>query len=146
MLRVVVVVVAYLVTFVSQAQNEANLETNFKRNVTITVPNVISDQGKVYFALYDSEENFNQRKAIAAEMSTIESGKAAVIFKDLDPNFYAVVCFHDANDNQRMDFEENGMPLEDYGSTNNIRTFGPPSYSDSKFELKDKDLTFEIKF
>lgn len=146
MLRVVVFVVAYLVTFVSQAQHEANFEANSKKNVTVTVPNVISDQGKVYFALYDSEEHFNQRKAVASAMSEIRSGKAEVVFKDLEPNIYAVVCFHDANDNQRMDFEESGMPLEDYGTTNNVRTFGPPSYQDSKFELKDKDLTFEIKF
>jgi len=38
-----------------------------------------------------------------------------------------------------------GMPLKDYGSSNNIMTFGPPSFEDSKFEVRDKDLTFEIK-
>jgi uncharacterized protein (DUF2141 family) len=44
-----------------------------------------------------------------------------------------------------MDFELNGMPLEDYGMTNNVMTYGPPQYSDGKFELRNKDLTFEIK-
>ena len=39
----------------------------------------------------------------------------------------------------------NSMPLEDYGLSNNIMTFGPPSFEDSKFEVIDKDLTFEIK-
>ena len=45
-----------------------------------------------------------------------------------------------------MDFENNGMPLEDYGATNNVMNYGPPRFEDAKFELKDKDLTFEIKF
>lgn len=26
------------------------------------------------------------------------------------------------------------------------RSFGPPSYSDAQFEVKDKELTFDIKF
>jgi uncharacterized protein (DUF2141 family) len=37
------------------------------------------------------------------------------------------------------------MPLEDYGATNNVMNYGPPQFNDAKFELKDKDLTFEIK-
>jgi hypothetical protein len=49
------------------------------------------------------------------------------------------------DDNGKLDFSLNGMPLEDYGSSNNVMTFGPPNFEDSKFEVMDKDLTFEIK-
>ena len=44
-----------------------------------------------------------------------------------------------------MDFNTNGMPIEDYGSSNNVMNFGPPRFSDAKFVVSDKDLTFEIK-
>ena len=67
-------------------------------------------------------------------------------FENLKPKTYAVVCYHDSNENGKMDFQDNGMPIEDYGATNNIFNYGPPQFSDAKFELIDKDLTFEIKF
>jgi uncharacterized protein (DUF2141 family) len=45
-----------------------------------------------------------------------------------------------------MDFNENGIPTEDYGASNNILTFGQPSYLGSKFTLAEEDLTLEVKF
>ena len=45
-----------------------------------------------------------------------------------------------------MDFQPSGMPMEDYGASNNIMTFGPPSYNNAKFTLTDADLSLEIKF
>jgi len=48
-------------------------------------------------------------------------------------------------DKGKVHFALNGMPLEDYGSSNNVMAFGPPSFEESKFEVMDKDLTFEIK-
>ena len=46
----------------------------------------------------------------------------------------------------KMDFRDNGMPMEDYGVSNNVMSFAPPSYQDAKFDLGDKDLSLEIKF
>ena len=69
-----------------------------------------------------------------------------VRFEDIPSGVYAITCYHDANENGRMDFSSNGMPEEDYGTSNNAGKFGPPRFSDSKFEVKDKDLTFEIVF
>ena len=45
-----------------------------------------------------------------------------------------------------MDFKANGMPLEDYGASNNNMTFGPPNFEDAKFIVTDKNVSLEIKF
>jgi uncharacterized protein (DUF2141 family) len=45
-----------------------------------------------------------------------------------------------------MDFDENGMPKESYGLSNNMMTFGPPEFASSKFEVTKEDLNLEIKF
>tara|TARA_B110000027_G_scaffold125581_1_gene143115 strand:- start:800 stop:937 length:138 start_codon:yes stop_codon:yes gene_type:complete len=45
-----------------------------------------------------------------------------------------------------MDFQPNGMPLEDYGASNNIMNFGPPKYEDAKFTVTDKKVSLKIKF
>ena len=45
-----------------------------------------------------------------------------------------------------MDFAGNGMPLEDYGASNNVMNFGPPTFDDAKFLLTDKNVSLDIKF
>ena len=45
-----------------------------------------------------------------------------------------------------MDFAANGMPLEDYGASNNNMSFGPPNFDLAKFTVSDKDVSLEIKF
>lgn len=115
-----------------------------KQQITATVVNVSTDSGKVSFALYD-KANF-MKQPLQSKNGTIVNGKSTVVFENVAPGEYAILCFHDKNNNDRMDFEENGMPVEDYGATNNIMSFGPPSYENAKFTVADKDLTFEIKF
>jgi len=57
-----------------------------------------------------------------------------------------VICFHDENNNGKMDFNENVIPTEGYDASNNILTFGPLSYLGTKFTLAEEDLTLEVKF
>jgi len=141
MIRFTLVICLYLLTLVGFSQNKTQ---SYK--LTISVTNAISDKGKVHFALYDSKEHFNNRQALAKAEATLIDGVSTVSFKDVKPGIYAVVCFHDANSNGKMDFQDNGMPLEDYGMTNNVLTFGPPLFDDGKFEVSNKNLSFEIKF
>ncbi len=149
MVRILISVVIYAISLVGNAQSNnsintgINVEDSFK--IDIQINKVSSDQGKIYFGLYNSQENFSSRKPLKSTNVKIVEGKAKVVFENLKPGTYAVTCFHDANDNGKMDFEPSGMPTEDYGMTNNVMSFGPPQFDDGKFELSDKDLTFEIK-
>ena len=120
------------------------MPTNKKQKVTATVVNVTSDSGKVSFALYNKEDFM--KKPLQAKNAKIIDGKSTVVFEGLEPGDYAVICFHDKNDNDKMDFQENGMPMEDYGVSNNVMTFGPPTYENAKFTVADKDVSLEIKF
>ena len=76
----------------------------------------------------------------------IIQGKSTVTFKNITQGEYSVICFHDKNNNGKIDFNENGMPLEDYGASNNNMDFGPPSFLDSKFTVIEEDVCLEIKF
>lgn len=150
MLRIFITIIIYALGFIGLAQtpqdSNMNVEEKKTHQVDVVINNISSDNGNVYFALYDSESNFNSRKPSKVGKSEIIDGVAKVSFSNLEPNIYAITCYHDANNNGKMDFEVNGMPIEDYGMTNNVMTYGPPQYSDGKFELSNKDLTFEIKF
>jgi len=143
MVRIILIMMMSWVSFTSYAQNESS-ENEFLK-VTVTINNMMTDKGTIYFSLYNSEGNFQKRIALSTKNSKIVDGKAIVIFEGLVKGNYAVICYHDRNDNKKMDFSENGMPLEDYGTTNNVMGYGPPNFEDAKFEVLNKDLTFEIK-
>ena len=83
---------------------------------------------------------------IQGKESKIKDGKTTVTFENVTPGEYAIICYHDKNNNDKMDFSSNGMPLEDYGASNNNMSFGPPNYEDAKFTFKDKDISLEIRF
>ena len=112
--------------------------------ITATVTNATSDSGKIGFALYD-KTTFNMTPIQGAESKIID-GKSIVVFKNVVPGEYAIICYHDKNNNDTMDFEANGMPLEDYGASNNNMSFGPPKFEDAKFVVSDKDVSLNIKF
>ncbi|SDR86620.1 Uncharacterized conserved protein, DUF2141 family [Polaribacter sp. KT25b] len=134
--------VAIIVTAVLFFSNKITAQENV--SITATVVNVTSDEGKVSFALFD-KENF-RIKSLQSVLSEIKEGKSMVSFTDIPSGEYAIICFHDKNENNKMDFATNGMPLENYGASNNVMNFGPPKYEDAKFVVADKNVSLEIRF
>ena len=114
-------------------------------DITVKIPTCSSNKGKVYYGLYNSEENFRNKVPFQRIQSDIVDLKTEAVFKDVPAGTYAITCYHDANGNNQLDFES-FMPLEDYGTSNNPLRFGPPQFKTSKFEVIDTNLTFEILF
>ncbi|MDO9276267.1 MAG: DUF2141 domain-containing protein [Lutibacter sp.] len=113
-------------------------------SVTVSAVNALSDNGTIKFAFYN-EENF-MKQPIYAKSASVENRKSTVVFENVPQGNYAIICFHDENNNNLMDFEENGRPKESYGLSNNNMNFGSPEFESAKFEVKDNNLSFEIKF
>ena len=113
--------------------------------ITVTINNCLNDNGHAIFLLH-TEETFMKGDGIQSTKSVIEEGKAKTTFENVPKGTYAIIALHDANDNNRMDFEVNGMPKESYGASGNEMSFGPPNFIDAKFEVNDTDLDLEIRF
>ena len=128
-----------LTTVFSFAQEDKGI------TITVTIDNVKNDTGKVLLSLHTSE-TFMKGKGIKDVESEIKDGKITVTFENVLPGEYAVMALHDENGNQKMDFRENGMPLESYGTSNNVMAFGPPVYDDTKFKVENKNLEMNIRF
>ena len=131
----ILVVVIISITNIITAQN---------KTITATVLNISSDKGIVKFALFN-KTNF-RLKPLQSEIGNIENGKTTITFKEVAGGEYAIVCYHDKNSNDKMDFQPNGIPLEVYGASNNVMNFGPPRFDDAKFTVVDKNVSLEIKF
>ena len=112
--------------------------------IKVTIDNVSSDKGVVNFALYQKDKFLLE--PVQAVKGEIVEGKTTITFNNVAAGEFAIVCFHDKNENGKMDFEPSGMPMEDYGVSNNIMRFGPPQYNDAKFVVADKDVSLSIRF
>ena len=132
----IIVKVALLIT--------VNLLSEQQKTITATVVNISNNEGKVSFALYNKETFM--KTPLQAKNAKVVNGRSTVVFENLELGTYAILCFHDRNNNGKMDFKDNGMPMEDYGVSNNVMSFALPSYQDAKFDLGDKNLSLEIKF
>ena len=140
----IIIIIALLFSSVILAQTQENTTKLNGNTVTVKVTNALSDEGTISFALFN-KEGFRV-KPLQAKSSNIENGFATVKFMDIPKGEYAVICFHDENENKQMDFHENGMPKESYGTSNNPFLMGPPQFENSKFMVLKEDLKLEIKF
>ena len=113
-------------------------------HITVKIDNALSDNGSMLFGLHN-ESTFMKGKSLHSMKSAITDGKAMVTFENVTPGTYAVMVFHDANDNEKMDFDTTGMPLESYGMSNNPMLMGPPNFADAKFVSEDESLELLIR-
>lgn len=139
MKTIAITIVLFLNAFLGFSQNTEGI------TITVTVENLKNDNGKVLLALHDAS-TFMKADGIQSGESTIKDGKVTIIFTNVAPGTYAIMGIHDANDNKRMDYHDTGMPKESYGMSNNPMSFGPPQFSEAKFEVADKDLELDIRF
>lgn len=142
-MKIITAILAFVIVLQTSINTTKKTNTE-KRNITVTIANVTSNKGKVHYALYDKDSFM--KKPIQSQSDSPKGNKSTVTFTNITPGNYAVLCFHDANSNDIMDFQGNGMPLESYGASNNSMSFGPPNFEDSNFEVSDKDVTLEIRF
>ncbi|SHI56297.1 Uncharacterized conserved protein, DUF2141 family [Mesonia phycicola] len=113
--------------------------------ITIEVENISNDNGHLIVGMY-TEDNFLKSKPEYSQQVKIKDGKATIVFNDVPVGEYGVSSFHDANDNQQMDFEPTGMPKEDYGLSNNPMLYGPPNWNDAKFQLLKGENKITIRY
>ncbi len=139
-MKTLVKLIVFLFTItVSNAQETAG------QTITVTVDNISNTNGKVMISLHTSE-TFMKGPGIQNAESKIENGTVSVTFNNVVPGTYAIMALHDENENNRMDFEDTGMPKEAFGSSNNPMNFGPPQFVDSKFEVAQEVLDIKITF
>ena len=130
-----------ITSFLLTAQTDDKVETD-GINIKVTVP-VNSTEGTVLIGLHN-ETTFMKAPLVGLE-SAILDGKAEVTFENIKPGFYGIMVLHDKNDNRQMDFDASGMPLEAYGTSNNVMAFGPPQWHDAKFEVLEEPIEMEIR-
>lgn len=147
MTRIIITMLSIIISLLTNAQETAETLEKLEKGITInvTIPEISSNNGLVYFALFNSKESFSERDAYQIAQGEILDGKTEIQFTNVQKGLYAITCYHDVNNNQLLDFD-GYMPVEDYGSSNNPQSFGPPQFEASKFEVMESDIRMEIRF
>lgn len=135
-------------------------------DLKVTVAGVRSDAGAVMVGLYDSPERFRRAISNSAHVGLLSdkgrmigvtmrarTGSEGISFLDLPPGRYAIIVFHDEDDNGLLDMNLLGIPTEGYGFSNNASGFfSAPSFDaaavtiSSVGEEADKSITIGLTY
>ena len=115
--------------------------------LTVTVTNVASGDGSVVVRVYDSADNWlserwRTRKVVPA---SAREGDAITITLDLPSGEYAVLAFHDVDDDGKLPRNFLGKFGEPAGASNGAHTWlGAPDWDDARFTLEAEPLVRSI--
>lgn len=106
-----------------------------------------SNNGNVKIALCNSDLNYkDHRYPFIGKTIAIKNNNSLIEFEDLPFGDYAIKAFHDEDSNDDLNTNILGIPIEDYGFSNNARgMFGPPSWEDAKFNFNSETKIIEIE-
>lgn len=115
--------------------------------LTVRVGTVEGTSGQVMVAILDGEAAFNgEAPAVLSVLLPPRPGTLAFSTDALVDGAYGIRVMHDENGNGDMDSNMVGAPKEPWGFSNNaVGNFGPPSWSDVRFELKgDTEISIDL--
>lgn len=113
-------------------------------DLTVQIDDVKSSEGFLSIAVYNSADTFLKKPLTGVRTQAVKEGKSIVV-KDLPAGEYALVVFHDVNQNGKMDKNMMGIPTEDYAFSNNaMGTMGPPSFDAAKFQITDAGASTKV--
>jgi uncharacterized protein (DUF2141 family) len=128
----------------------------------VEVHGLKSQSGRCRLALYQNAKGFNQPKSAWAKQTLELPEQGPVIWRvELEdapdsqtlldsPTRWAVSAHHDQNNNDQLDKNAFGIPIEPYGFSNNPkRGFGPPKFDEACFSIASDEpqeaLRIEIR-
>ena len=115
-------------------------------DVTVTIDQIESAQGKVYVTLWGSKETWlDDQKSLQNIGEPAAVGSVTFVMHDVAPGRYAIATFHDENANGQMDFNFIGYPTEGYAFSRDIRPFlSAPSFESCAFDVGIDDTALTI--
>lgn len=116
-------------------------------DLDVTADHVVPGSGTIRFILYRGADGFRHEDHAFRILSAAASAtRASVHFKDLPVGDYAVMAYHDANNDRKLNLRFGMFPKEGWGLSNNPRVMGPPSYKASSLTLDRQNQSIIIDF
>ncbi len=102
--------------------------------------------GTVSFLLFDSPNAFGDLRDPVKMITRPLDDRKVYRIENVPPGEYALLVYHDENNNERIDKNFIGIPKEPLGFSNSYEPKGPPSYSRAAFVLGEGETRhFDVK-
>lgn len=136
------VISTYLIVF------SHSLLADLVGSIEVVVEGLRNENGVVEVVLFNSEEGYPDKteRAYQLRKSTIENGRAVVVFESIPQGQYAIGAMHDEDDNGKLKVNFLGIPKEGTAASNNAKeSFGPPDFDNARIELSTNKLEVSMK-
>lgn len=134
-----VALLTYLLSFgISQAE---------ENRLSVQLHNIRDTQGHLRVLLYADPAGFpKEDKALKILTLPAQSGTVQCQFEGLPTGRYAIMAYHDENDDQKLNRRFGMFPTEGYGLSNNPKVMGPPRFDESAFPVSATANSVNISF
>lgn len=120
------------------------VEHDLVSTITLMIEGVDDPVGEIRIAIFDSENRYLENPSLADVVPASQT-KIEWQIENLAYGQYAIAVYHDKNKNGKLDTNMLGIPLEEYGFSNNARgRFGPASWSQAKFTVNERTAVHHI--
>ena len=124
----------------SSAQAAAPAQKTGK--LVVKIMGIRNAEGNIRVALRTDETTIAAAQVAKIDPKTL---MAEATFENLPEGDYGVAVIHDENKNEKLDFNDYGMPLEGYGHSNNpSKRQGPPDFNETKFVFSAPTTTVTV--
>jgi uncharacterized protein (DUF2141 family) len=115
--------------------------------LTLVVKGIVTTQGSVRVAIYNSANTFLDAERYAFTQNMLVGKKNSLEFTfDIPYGTYAVTCYHDINNNRDLDKSTWGFPVEPYAlSMKNDIKWRKPTFNETKFFFNNDAHTLQLE-
>jgi uncharacterized protein (DUF2141 family) len=140
-----------LALFLLVCTSAADARADATAPLSVRVTALRSNRGHVGCMLFGSAAGFpkDPNAALQKKWCAIANATATCAFDPTPAGTYAVACFHDENDNGKLDTGIFGIPKEGTVVSNRAHgTLGPPSWDAAKFAFAGRptELVLPISY
>lgn len=122
------------------------LESKFP--IRVKVCDVLTNEGTITADLHDDvpEHFLKKGKKVLRVRVPAETGCTSMCLPAPAAGVYAIALYQDRNQNERLDQDFIGIPIEPYGISNNPRIFlSPPSHEEAAFRVEEGGIDLRIR-
>jgi uncharacterized protein (DUF2141 family) len=108
------------------------------RTLNVSLTGIQHARGSVRVGLYSDPKTFRKEvEAVAVQQVAAAPGTMQINFGALPPGRYAIMAYHDEDENDELNRRFGMFPTEGYGLSNNPAVIGPHAFDDSALEGHD---------
>ena len=115
---------------------------------TIIIKEVEHEDGFIDVKVYDNKDNFlDEEKAVESIRKKPTIGETIISLSKIHEGNFAVVVYHDENNDNKLNTGFFWRPKEGYAFSNNYIPKGPPSYNKAEIQIiHDKKVYITLNY